>query len=267
MNFLNNLPPITKNIIIINLIMYGATVLFEGLGYNFTSMMGLHFYLSDDFKPYQLLTHMFMHGGIYHIFFNMYALYIFGPILENRIGPKKYFIFYLLTGFGAVILHFASLYWEEYELITAVKNIRANYSVDGVIQLVNQNISNVANPENYNNIVNEYNSILSSSKVNGQQVDIITSNLIDGTLSIVVGASGALFGVLAGFAMLYPNQRLYLLFIPYPLKAKYLVIGYAALELYLGFSNSNDHIAHFAHLGGALFGVLIIREWRRKFII
>ena len=263
----SQLPPITKNIILINVIMFGATLYFDYFtNYDFTWNMGLHFYLSDDFKPYQLITHMFMHGSLMHIFFNMFAIFMFGPALEHRLGPQKYFTFYLLTGFGAVFLHFASLYWEQYDLIMAVKNIRKTYDVEALVSLWNQYGSNVGNPTLRNQIFVELQEVVQHpNHLMASDITRISSYFIDGSLSIVVGASGALFGILAGFAMLYPNQRLLFMFIPYPIKAKYFVLVYALIELYLGFSSDvNDNIAHFAHLGGAIFGALVIMIWKKQ---
>lgn len=264
-NLLQNIPPVTKNIILINVVMFAATIILENVfNYPFTYQMALHFYLSEDFKPYQLLTHMFMHGSVMHIFFNLFAIYIFGPALEYRLGAQKYFIFYLLTGFGAMFLHYFSLYIEEYELIQQVVHIRSEYDVEGLYQLVNESLPKVRNPYYRALMIEHTNLVLQNpNDIPAGSIHTATSALIDGTLNIVVGASGALFGILAGFALLYPNQRLIFIFIPYPIKAKYLVLGYAALELYLAFQNDpNDHIAHFAHLGGALFGFLIIKFWK-----
>ncbi len=153
---------------------------------------------------------------------------MFGAVLEYRMGGQKYFIYYLLTGFGAVLLHYLSMYWEGYAIIQEIERFNA----EGALT-----------PEQ-----------LSNAYLN--------------TFNVTVGASGALFGVLAGFAMLYPNQQLFLMFIPVPIKAKYFVLLYAAYELFRGVSDSpGDNIAHFAHLGGALFGFIIIKEWRRKGMI
>lgn len=266
----NQLPPITKNIILINIVMFLATLYFEYFGnFDFTWHMGLHFYLSDDFKPYQLITHMFMHGSLMHIFFNMFAIFMFGPALEFRLGPQKYFTFYLITGFGAVFLHFVSLYWEEHELIMAVKNTRETYDVEALVELWNTYGGKVGNPTMQKNIYLDLQRVVQHpNHLMASDISRISSYFIDGTLSIVVGASGALFGILAGFAMLYPNQRLLFLFIPYPIKAKYFVLIYALIELYMGFNNDpNDHIAHFAHLGGALFGFIVISIWKKQGLI
>jgi membrane associated rhomboid family serine protease len=221
MNFLDNIPPVTKNIILLNVAVFGLQYFIPGFMFNF----GLHFFKSPDFSPYQLITHMFMHGGFYHILFNMYGVYLFGSALEQRMGSQKFFSYFLMTGFGAVLLHFASMYWESAAVIAEIERL---YS--------------------YGELTNE-------------QYSIAYFN----TFNVTVGASGALFGVLAGFAMFFPNQRLFLMFIPVPIKAKFFVLFYAAYELYIGISNSpGDNIAHFAHLGGALFGYLIITAWRKK---
>ena len=169
----------------------------------------------------QLITHMFMHGGFAHIFFNMYALWLFGTILERVWGPQRFLSFYLITGLGAVALHvfvqamiihhFAGTYFPTPEIAEQSQNIRTIY------------------------------------------------------FSNTVGASGAIFGVLVGFGMLFPNTELYIYFIPIPIKAKYLVIGYVALELFMGVANrQGDNVAHFAHLGGALFGFLLVKYWNRN---
>ena len=221
MNFFNNLPPVTKNIIIINVLVF----LLQNVIPSFTIDFALHFYKSPDFEPYQLLTHMFMHGSFTHILFNMFGVFMFGSALEYRLGSQKFFIYYLLTGFGAVILHFLSMYWEGYDLIHQIEEAYSNGQINAV----------------------EY------------------SNAYFNTFNVTVGASGALFGLLTGFGTLFPNQRIMLLFPPIPIKAKYFVLFYAGYELFRGFSNApGDNIAHFAHLGGALFGFLIIRSWRKK---
>jgi membrane associated rhomboid family serine protease len=221
MNFLNNLPPVTKNIIIINVLVFLLQKVVPGFNLNF----GLHFFKSPDFQPYQLITHMFMHGGFYHILFNMYGVYMFGSALEQRMGSQKFFSYFLMTGFGAVLLHFGSMYWES------------------------------------NAIIAEIERLFEDGSITAEQYSIAYFN----TFNITVGASGALFGVLAGFAIFFPNQRLFLMFIPVPIKAKYFVLFYAAYELYIGIQNSpDDNIAHFAHLGGALFGFIIIKIWKSK---
>lgn len=207
-NFISQIPTVTKNLVAINILMFIATLINE----NFMVTNFAMFYpASPFFKPWQILTHMFMHGGFWHIFFNMYSLLMFGSILERSLGPKKFLIFYFVTGLGAVALH-TGVEWMQAKVFIA------------------------------NGIAQAYQQLL------------ITPTL---------GASGAIYGVLIGFAMLYPQARLILIFPPIPVKAKWLVIIFAAIELVFGINGIQGGVAHFAHLGGMLFGWLLIRWWRK----
>lgn len=207
-NFISQIPTVTKNLVAINILMFIATLVNE----NFMVANFAMFYpASPFFKPWQILTHMFMHGGFWHIFFNMYSLLMFGSILERSLGTKKYLIFYFVTGLGAVALH-TSVEWMQARVFIA------NGAVDAYQRL------------------------------------LVTPTL---------GASGAIYGVLIGFAMLYPQARLILIFPPIPVKAKWLVIIFAAIELVFGINGIQGGVAHFAHLGGMLFGWLLIRWWRK----
>lgn len=207
-NFISQIPTVTKNLVAINILMFIATLVNE----NFMVANFAMFYpASPFFKPWQILTHMFMHGGFWHIFFNMYSLLMFGSILERSLGPKKYLIFYFVTGLGAVALH-TGVEWMQARVFIA------NAAVDAYQKL------------------------------------LVTPTL---------GASGAIYGVLIGFAMLYPQARLTLIFPPIPMTAKWLVIIFAAIELFSGINGIQDGVAHFAHLGGMLFGWLLIRWWRK----
>lgn len=208
-NFISQIPTVTKNLVAINILMFIATLVNE----NFMVANFAMFYpASPFFKPWQLLTHMFMHGGFWHVFFNMYSLLMFGSILERSLGTKKYLIFYFVTGLGAVALH------------TGVEWLQASVFIA-------------------NGIAPAYQQLL------------VTPTL---------GASGAIYGVLIGFAMLYPQARLMLIFPPIPVKAKWLVIIFVAIELFLGINGFQEGVAHFAHLGGMLFGWLLIRWWRKQ---
>lgn len=208
-NFISQIPTVTKNLVAINILMFIATLVNE----NFMVANFAMFYpASPFFKPWQILTHMFMHGGFWHIFFNMYSLLMFGSILERSLGPKKYLIFYFVTGLGAVALH------------TGVEWLQARVFIA-------------------NGIAQAYQQLL------------VTPTL---------GASGAIYGVLIGFAMLYPQARLTLIFPPIPMTATWLVIIFAAIELFSGINGIQDGVAHFAHLGGMLFGWLLIRWWRKQ---
>lgn len=207
-NFISQIPTVTKNLVAINILMFIATLINE----NFMVTNFAMFYpASPFFKPWQILTHMFMHGGFWHIFFNMYSLLMFGSILERSLGPKKFLIFYFVTGLGAVALH-TGVEWMQARVFIA----------NGAAQAYQQ-------------------------------------LLVTPTL----GASGAIYGILIGFAMLYPQARLTLIFPPIPMTAKWLVIIFAAIELFSGINGIQDGVAHFAHLGGMLFGWLLIRWWRK----
>ncbi|HZH66359.1 MAG TPA: rhomboid family intramembrane serine protease [Flavisolibacter sp.] len=192
----DNFPPIVKNLIIINVLVFVATSLLDR--YMLTLRLAMWPVASPLFQPYQIVTHMFTHGGFSHILFNMFSLWMFGKILENLWGGKRFLLFYLISGIGAAIAHLA-----------------VQYLMGG----------------------------------NGP----------------AVGASGAVMGILVAFGYLFPNTELFILFIPFPVKAKWVVIGYIAIDLFSGVARfSGDNIAHFAHLGGALTGFILVLIWNKN---
>ena len=233
----NSLPPVVKNLIIINVIMLFATYVLKMRGIDLYSILGLHYFQSAEFKPYQLVTHMFMHGDLLHLFFNMFAFWMFGRVLESVWGPRRFFIYYFVTGLGAAALH------------TFVNFIEF------------QSVASKMNMEDVQMVMNQGREVLNQGK---NYLDPLSAklNLILNTPT--VGASGAVFGVLLGFGMLFPNTQLMLLFPPIPIKAKYFVIGYGAIELFSGIANTGSNIAHFAHLGGMLFGFFMIKYWNKR---
>lgn len=212
MNF-SNVTPVVKNLLIINIIVFfGVSVLKGSLGPELINdWLAVHYPASEYFKPVQLVTYMFMHGSIMHIFFNMFGLFMFGPPVEYIWGAKRFLIYYFFTGFGALILDFAVKYYQlNYTLLSPL------------------------------------------------EADMIIN-------TPMVGASGAIFGILAAYGYLFPNNTIMLLFPPIPIKAKYFVIIFGAIELYSGINNmtsATSNIAHFAHLGGAIFGFLLILYWK-----
>jgi membrane associated rhomboid family serine protease len=227
-------PPVTKNLIIINVVMLlGSMLLSQMFRFNLNGTLGMFYFQSPLFAPWQIVTHMFMHGGLGHIFFNMYALWIFGKTLESVWGSKRFLIYYLATGLGAAFFHQLVNYIQFAPDIAALK---AAYSVD---------------------IINK--ALLNEILQPGNQFFSIGKELVRPT----VGASGAVYGVLLAFGMLFPNTPLFLMFIPIPIKAKWLVIGFGLLELYLGITQSGGNIAHFAHLGGMIFGFFLIKYWSK----
>ena len=213
------LPPVVKNLLIINVLLYLATFTMNRFHIDLTDYLGLHFFLASDFKPYQLITYMFMHGNFEHLFFNMFALWMFGNTLENIWGSKRFLLFYMVCGIGA-----------------------------GLCQEVVQYIQ-------YATTLAQYDSV----NLGGGQV-ISMANYLN--LMNTVGASGAIYGLLLAFGMMFPNSMIYLYFFV-PIKAKWFVIGYAVIELVSGFIGGGN-VAHFAHLGGMLFGLILILVWKKK---
>jgi membrane associated rhomboid family serine protease len=238
-NPLMNISPVVKNLLIINaavLLLGGILSQFSGI--DLARIIGLYYFGSDSFRPFQIVTHMFMHAGFLHLLFNMYALWIFGQVLERVWGPKRFLIYYLVTGFGAAILHSLVNYFQA-------QSIMSTLSPEQINEVISKGYLALSDGMNYTNSA--------MGKLN-LLVNIPT-----------VGASGAVFGILLAFGMLFPNTELYMMFIPIPIKAKYFVMGYGALELFNGVANvPGDNIAHFAHLGGMLFGFILIKIWGKS---
>lgn len=206
--FLSQIPPVTKNLVMINIIMFIATLINEDF---MIRTFALFYPSSPLFHPWQIITHMFMHGGFWHIFFNMYTLVMFGTVLERALGSKKFLVFYFITGLGAVLLH------------TGVEFAEAHLMAG-------------ADMQSYYNMLR----------------------------TPTVGASGAIYGVLIGYALMYPESVLMLIFPPIQLKAKWMVLIFVGIELFTGVVGTADGVAHFAHLGGMLFGWLLLMWWRKS---
>jgi membrane associated rhomboid family serine protease len=231
------LPPVVKNIIMINvLLLLGYYAVKSVFSIDLNGILGLYFPKSESFKPVQILTHMFMHAGIWHLFFNMYALYIFGQVLENVWGPKRFLIYYMICGLGAALVH------------------------ETVIAFEYKKLMNIIDPGQLQIVLDQGAAYLQEGKVFTNQTMQNLQLLLN---TPTVGASGAIFGVLLAFGVLFPNTQLMLLLPPIPIKAKYFVIGYGAIELYLAFTQPGSNIAHAAHLGGMLFGYILIKYWRK----
>lgn len=225
MNSFQSIPPVIKNLIIVNALVFFAQNIFGGND-DFSvinNLFALHDVRSEYFRPHQIVTHMFMHGSLAHLFFNMLPLWMFGSILENVWGAKRFLIFYMLCGLGAAFLHLGSLYIEMADKF----------------EIYHQYVGRIADTEGLDNLK--------------RHLDTPT-----------VGASGAVFGCLAAFGYLFPNSLIYLYFF-IPIKAKWFVIIYAGIELWLGVNNSaGDNVAHWAHLGGALVGFLLVLYWNKR---
>lgn len=259
-SFLSNIPEVVKNLLIINVIMLLATMVLEGKGIDLRSILGIHHFSSPDFRPYQLVTYIFMHGDFMHLFFNMFALYMFGRILETVWGPKRFLLYYMITGIGAAFINM----------------LVQTYSLYGMEEAVNYYIQNPT-PSNFELFLDEYGGgnymqFIAEFTQNAQNPEYIEATISKAKQMLVlsrdvptVGASGSVFGILLAFGMLFPNTQLMLLIPPIPIKAKYFVIIYGAIELYSGIQNNpGDNVAHFAHLGGMLFGYFLIRYWKKN---
>lgn len=212
------MPPVTKNLIIINVLFFLGGVVATRYGIDLSTYLGLHFFMADDFNPAQLISYMFMHGGFTHLFFNMFAVWMFGRILEQIWGPKKFLFYYIACGIGAGLIQELVQYIQYAVQLSAYDKVDLG---EGMAQ--------------YLNLMN------------------------------TVGASGAVYAILLAFGMLFPNEKMFIIPIPFPIKAKYFVAGYAIIELMEGIANNpTDNVAHFAHLGGMIFGFILIMYWRKK---
>ncbi|PWT71498.1 MAG: rhomboid family intramembrane serine protease [Bacteroidetes bacterium] len=222
------IPPVIKNLIIINVVVFLLQSFVSFPNFSIENFFALHDINSVFFKPHQLVTYMFLHGSWGHIFFNMFALWMFGSILENYWGGKRFLTFYILCGVGSALLHLVILHYQNSHLIQQF---------------------NALDPASRDEVREQV-----ASQINGA----------------TLGASGAVFGCLAAFGYLFPNSTLIILPFPFPIKAKWFVLFYAGIELYQGIRNSaGDNVAHWAHLGGAVVGILIVMYWgkhdRRNF--
>lgn len=226
------LPNVVKHLLIINVLMYLATVTLQRFGIDLSDLLGLHYFRSSNFYIYQIFTYMFMHANFGHLFFNMFALWMFGNTLENLWGSQRFLLFYMVCGIGAALCQ---------ELVQYIQI--QSYGID----------------EETMELVVAKGAELLQSGHNWSDSTLAKINLIVNVPT--VGASGAVYGLLLAFGMMFPDSRIYLYFL-FPIKAKWFVIGYAVVELFLGFQGA-DNVAHFAHLGGMLFGLLLILHWRK----
>ncbi len=258
------LPTIVKNLLIINVLVFLIQQLFEARGmslngYSLEDLFALHYWASPNFRWWQLFTHMFMHGSISHIFFNMFALWMFGRILENVWGPKRFLFFYLVCGLGAAICHLGVLTFEYAPIHNAFMTYQEHPSLPAFMDFIHKYHIGV-DPSSMTGWIADP----SSPEQIRESVIFLNKEYLGMINEATLGASGAIFGLLFAFGYLFPNTLLYLYF-AIPVKAKYFVAGYALLELFSGIRNSaGDNIAHFAHLGGMLFAFILLRIWNTK---
>ena len=267
------LPPVVKNLLIINGLFYLASLVMGAqFGVDLSDLLGLHFPLSQDFRPYQLITYMFMHGSFMHLFFNMFALWMFGNTLENYWGQKRFLTYYIITGIGAALCHYAVVYFEMKPALDLANSYIANPSLQDFQTLLSSDQLKMGTQE----AVNHYNEIIPGTfshalasnnlqealRISIDYMQIYKADILNAP--VVIGASGSVFGILLAFGMLFPNTMLYIYF-AIPIKAKWFVILYGAFELFSGIRGAiGDNVAHFAHLGGMLFGFILIKYWQKK---
>ena len=264
------LPPVVKNLLIINGIFFLATITLDNAwGIDLVDYLGLHYFASEKFSPFQFITYMFMHGGFSHILFNMFALWMFGNVLENVWGPKRFLTYYLITGIGAALVHYIVFYFQVSPVLDAIHNFvqePSNLKVKEFLDSSYFQISSYEMQNHYLAFANKYNSLIEINPGSALQaaIDYMAVYKTDFlNAPVVIGASGAVFGILLAFGMLFPNSLLYIYF-AFPIKAKYFVIIYGAIELFSGFYDTTSNVAHFAHLGGMIFGFFLIQYWRKK---
>ncbi len=257
------IPLVVKNLLIINILMLFADfVLSSSFNIQLTRILGLYYFESEFFRPYQFITHMFMHGGLAHLFFNMFALWMFGRVLESVWGSQRFLIYYFVTGLGAAVLHTFVNWIEISSMVNAANAFINTPSPELFSAFINNHISS-PNRQVYDFIISWGDDPNNQAYIT-QAVTMVENSLRFKMNIPTVGASGAVFGVLLAFGMLFPNTKLMLLFPPIPIKAKYFVIAYGCIELYLGLTRPGSNIAHFAHLGGMLFGFLLIKYWQKN---
>ena len=231
-NILGNLPPVVKNLLIINVICFIGSMIFQ-----YTNrLFGIFYPDSPFFHIWQVITYMFMHGNFSHIFFNMFALVMFGSIIERVLGPKKFLNFYIICGLGALVLQYGVQAFEVYQITGSIQ----------ASQFLNFDM--------------RAGTVATNLPISEGQFETLRS--IYGTP--LVGASGAIYGLLLAFGYLFPNMEMMLIFLPVPIKAKYFIPVLIVIEIVLGFSNSGSSIAHLAHVGGALFGFILLKVWGIK---
>ncbi|MDA3616455.1 rhomboid family intramembrane serine protease [Polluticaenibacter yanchengensis] len=264
------LPVIIKNLIIINVLVFLAQLTFDGISMKpgtlepnigFVSQtFALHHVMSSLFKPWQLITHMFMHGSPGHLFFNMFGLWLFGSMLENLWGAKRFLIFYLVCGLGAAVLHLASMYYDSNSLINDFNAVKVNINANSYFHFLNKyTVSPDYTLQEANAVLNELKINPNNFEVQNEALKIIASSTNMYISYPTVGASGAVFGCLAAFAVLFPNHIVY--FFP----AKYVVPFLILSELIAGFQNiPGDNVARFAHVGGAVMGLILAYFWKKR---
>jgi len=267
------LPPLVKNLLIINGLMFIAQILAEkSFGISLEDILGLHYPPSLAFKPWQFITYMFMHGNFGHLFFNMFALWMFGYALENIWGPRRFLVYYLITGIGAALVQCLVMYITINPTIVMLNGVISDPNAPAIFDFITQHTLqiNQYSGDIYLQLEKFQEALKTLAYIpDDRQALLVAHNfLVDYreyflSLPNVIGASGAVYGILLAFGMIFPNTLIYIYFL-FPLKAKYFVIIYGLIELFYGFTGANAGVAHFAHLGGMIFGFFLILYWKKR---
>ncbi|MDO4320301.1 MAG: rhomboid family intramembrane serine protease [Bacteroidales bacterium] len=236
-SFFSRIPPVVKNLLIINVIMWAVPMFVPSLGRSLENLLALHYFSSPGFNPAQLFTYMFLHSGFMHLFMNMFALVMFGAPIEWAMGARRFLFYYITCGIVAALVQM------------------------GVFAIMIDKYHTIFTDAEFNEVINRGWSLMKQG-YNFTDPTLGTLNALVNTP--MVGASGAVYGVILALGMLFPNQPIYIMFVPIPIKAKWIVIAYAVIELSSGLGNMVDNVAHFAHLGGMIAGVALILYWKKK---
>lgn len=267
------LPPVVKNLIIINVLFFLAKLgLGNAMQIDLVEKLGLHYFAAQEFQPYQFITYMFMHGSFSHIFLNMLALWMFGSVLEQVWGPKKFLFYYFVTGIGAALVHYIIFYFQISPVLHEMEVFLNQPDINNLIHFVSNHQFGIRDNSGEMNVLFEQ----FKQNVNILQQYPANTEAMQGAVNfvsqyrehflnqpVVVGASGSVYGLLLAFGMLFPNSLIYLYFF-IPMKAKYFVVIFGIFELLSGIFDTGGNVAHFAHLGGMLFGFFVIMYWRNK---
>jgi membrane associated rhomboid family serine protease len=250
--------PTVRNLLILNILFY----FLDSNVFNLSANFALYSTLSPQFHIFQFVSYMFLHGSIGHLFSNMFGLFMFGPLLERIWGPKRFLTFYFVTGIGAGLLFSGIDYFENSRIRDAVEIFAQNPTPDQLVEFTSHHARNLHESDFMHDFSNKFEENPTNSGYIQQSIAIVNA-YYEGIVNVpMVGASGAIFGILMAFGLLFPNTELFLLFVPFPIKAKYFVAFYGLYELYAGIQNAqSDNVAHFAHIGGMLFAYILLRYW------
>lgn len=253
-----SITPIVRNLLIINILLFVVDT-----SLRFSGQFALYSYFSPAFQPFQFVTYMFLHSSWGHLFSNMFGLFIFGPLLERMWGSKRFLFFYLFTGIGAGLLFWGISYAEMAQAKAALEVYLSAPTPEGLLDYLSK-----YNTRLYDlnlDFLNRFENNATDPQFIQASIEMLRGDFTREANIPMVGASGSIFGILMAFGLLFPNMELMLLFVPFPIKAKYFVTFYGLYELYSGIQNSpSDNVAHFAHVGGMLFAYILIRYWNNQ---